>query len=82
MSSDVFWTYQVDCSRWEIGEEPQHVVCVFRTPQPDDCSRWEIGEEPQLMKAVTKGKCHCSRWEIGEEPQPCGPGNITLAYCS
>ena len=36
-----------DCSRWEIGEEPQPQSL---DPIPHfDCSRWEIGEEPQLF---------------------------------
>ena len=38
------------CSRWEIGEQPQHVEGIGDVDI--DCSRWEIGEQPQLEAAA------------------------------
>ena len=60
-----------DCSRWEIGEEPQLPIALGLLIS--DCSRWEIGEEPQRVGVHPAHKVHCSRWEIGEEPQLDGP---------
>ena len=40
------------CSRWEIGEQPQHLPIVGVLIL--HCSRWEIGEQPQLSAAMAE----------------------------
>ena len=70
----------VRVARWEIGDQPQHVV--HHIVEIKECSRWEIGDQPQLSlpPPLALPGCHQLSRRVARLVARAGP--VTATGCA